>query len=67
MKIFKRLANSVGTRSLAAHPASPTYRQLTDEKLEVAGVTPDMLRLWVGIEYIDDLLADLDQALTPAG
>ena len=55
------------TKSLAAHPASTTHRQLSEAELETAGVTPDMIRLCVGIEHIDDLIADLDQALEAAG
>ena len=63
LKIFKRLVNIGDAKSLAAHPASTTHRQLTDDELKTAGVRPDMLRLCVGIEHIDDLLEDLDQAL----
>ncbi len=63
LKLFKRLVNIGDVRSLAAHPASTTHRQLTDAELETAGVTPDMIRLCIGIEHIDDILADLDQAL----
>ncbi len=46
------------------HPASSTHRQLTDEELIAGGVTPDLVRLSVGIENIDDIIADLDQALS---
>jgi len=49
--------------SLAPHPATTTHRQLDDAELAAAGVSPDMVRLSVGIEHIDDLLADLAQAL----
>lgn len=63
LKIFKRLVNIGDAKSLAAHPASTTHRQLTDAELESAGVTPDMIRICVGIEHIDDIIADLDQAL----
>lgn len=63
LKVFKRLVNIGDTKSLAAHPASTTHRQLSSAELENAGVTPEMMRLCVGIEHIDDLLADLDQAL----
>lgn len=66
LKIFKRLVNIGDTRSLVTHPASTTHRQLSQEELELAGVTPDMIRLCVGIENIDDLLEDLQQALTAA-
>ncbi len=66
LKIFKRLVNIGDAKSLAAHPASTTHRQLTDAELASAGVTPDMIRLCVGIEHIDDLLEDLEQALAAA-
>lgn len=66
LKIFKRLVNIGDAKSLAAHPASTTHRQLTDAELEAAGVKPDMIRLCVGIEHIDDLLEDLEQALAAA-
>jgi O-acetylhomoserine (thiol)-lyase len=66
LKIFKRLVNIGDTKSLAAHPASTTQRQLTDDELKTAGVTPDMIRLCIGIESIDDILEDLDQALAAA-
>ena len=63
LKLFKRLVNIGDAKSLAAHPASTTHRQLSSEELVTAGVTPDMIRLCIGIEHIDDILADLDQAL----
>ena len=66
LQIFKRLVNIGDAKSLAAHPASTTHRQLTDEELKTAGVTPDMIRLCVGIEGIEDILADIDQALAKA-
>lgn len=66
LKLFKRLVNIGDTKSLAAHPASTTHRQLTDEELVSAGVTQDMIRLCVGIEHIDDIKADLDQAFAAA-
>jgi len=61
--LFKRLVNIGDCKSLAAHPASTTHRQLTEAELVTAGVTPDMIRLCIGIEHIDDILADIDQAL----
>ncbi|MGJ3240702.1 MAG: O-acetylhomoserine aminocarboxypropyltransferase/cysteine synthase family protein [Anaerolineae bacterium] len=64
LKLFKRLVNIGDAKSLAAHPASTTHRQLTSEELESAGVTPDMIRLCIGIEHIDDILEDLEQALS---
>lgn len=66
LKIFKRLVNIGDAKSLAAHPASTTHRQLTEEELASAGVTPDMIRICVGIENIDDILEDLEQALAVA-
>jgi len=66
LELFKRLVNIGDCKSLAAHPASTTHRQLTDVELETAGVTPDMIRLCIGIEHIDDILADVDQALAAA-
>lgn len=64
--LFKRLVNIGDTRSLSCHPASTTHRQLTPEEQAQAGVTPEMIRLCVGIEHIDDILADLTQALDAA-
>jgi len=65
--MFKRLVNIGDAKSLAAHPASTTHRQLTEEEQAKAGVTPDMIRLCIGIEHIDDIIADIDQALAAAG
>jgi O-acetylhomoserine (thiol)-lyase len=66
LELFVRLVNIGDVKSLAAHPASTTHRQLTEDELASAGVTPDMIRLCVGIEHIDDIIADLDQALAAA-
>lgn len=66
LQLFTRLVNIGDAKSLAAHPASTTHRQLTEAELAAAGVTPDMIRLCVGIEHIDDILADLEQALGAA-
>jgi O-acetylhomoserine (thiol)-lyase len=63
LELFTRLVNIGDTKSLAAHPASTTHRQLTEQEQLAAGVTPGTLRLCVGIEHIDDILADLDRAL----
>jgi len=63
LRIFKRLVNIGDVRSLAAHPASTTHRQLSEAEQRSAAVTPDMIRLCVGIEHIDDIVEDLDQAL----
>ena len=66
LQLFTRLVNIGDARSLACHPASTTHRQLGPEELKKAGVSEDMVRLSVGIEHIDDLMADLDQALAKA-
>jgi O-acetylhomoserine (thiol)-lyase len=66
LQMFLRLVNIGDVKSLAAHPASTTHRQLTEQELQSAGVTPDMIRLCIGIEHIDDIIADLDQALAAA-
>jgi O-acetylhomoserine (thiol)-lyase len=63
LKLFTRLVNIGDAKSLACHPASTTHRQLNAEELAKAGVKPDMVRLSIGIEHIDDLLEDLEQAL----
>ncbi|CAB3964820.1 MULTISPECIES: O-acetylhomoserine aminocarboxypropyltransferase/cysteine synthase family protein [Burkholderia] len=63
LKLFTRLVNIGDTKSLATHPASTTHRQLTPAELAKAGVKEETVRLSIGIEHIDDLLADLDQAL----
>ena len=63
VKLFSHLANIGDARSLAIHPASTTHQQLSVEEQAAAGVTPDFVRLSIGIESIDDILADLDQAL----
>jgi O-acetylhomoserine (thiol)-lyase len=65
-KLFTRLVNIGDAKSLACHPASTTHRQLSPEELAKAGVTEDMVRLSIGIEHVDDLLEDLDQALSAA-
>jgi O-acetylhomoserine (thiol)-lyase len=66
LQLFMRLVNIGDTKSLATHPASTTHRQLDAAELAKAGVSEDMIRLSVGIEHIDDLIADLDQALAAA-
>ena len=66
LQLFTRLVNIGDAKSLVTHPASTTHRQLHPAELAKAGVSEDMLRLSVGIEHIDDLLADLDQALAAA-
>lgn len=66
LKLFTRLVNIGDAKSLACHPATTTHRQLSVEEQAKAGVGPDTVRLSIGIEHIDDLLADLDQALAAA-
>lgn len=66
LKLVVRLVNIGDAKSLACHPASTTHRQLNAEELARAGVSDDMVRLSIGIEHIDDILADLDQALAAA-
>ena len=66
VKLFKHVANIGDVRSLLIHPASTTHRQLTDEQLLEAGVPQDLIRISVGLEDIEDILWDLDQALTIA-
>lgn len=63
LQLFTRLVNIGDVRSLATHPASTTHRQLSPAELEKAGVKEETVRLCVGIEHIDDILADLNQAL----
>ncbi len=63
LKLFSHLANIGDTRSLVIHPASTTHRQLTDEQRKAAGAGPDVVRLSVGIEDKDDIIADLEQGL----
>ncbi|TIH10043.1 bifunctional O-acetylhomoserine aminocarboxypropyltransferase/cysteine synthase [Pseudomonas leptonychotis] len=66
LQLVVRLVNIGDAKSLACHPASTTHRQLNDEELERAGVPRDMVRLSIGIEHCDDILADLSQALQAA-
>ncbi|RTL43584.1 MAG: O-acetylhomoserine aminocarboxypropyltransferase/cysteine synthase [Burkholderiales bacterium] len=66
LQLFTRLVNIGDVRSLATHPASTTHRQLSPAELDKAGVGEDAVRLSIGIEHIDDLKADLDQALAAA-
>lgn len=66
LKLIKRLVNLGDAKSLACHPASTTHRQMSADEQHKAGVTPGMIRLSIGIEHIDDIIADLDQALDAA-
>jgi O-acetylhomoserine (thiol)-lyase len=64
LHLFSHLANVGDARSLVIHPASTTHQQLSNEELEQAGVGPEMIRLSIGLETLEDLLWDLDQALS---
>ena len=63
LRLFKRLVNIGDAKSLACHPASTTHRQMSAQEQEKAGVRPEMIRLSIGIEHVDDIIGDLDQAL----
>ncbi len=66
LQLFYHVANIGDSRSLAIHPATTTHSQLTGEEQLATGVTPGYVRLSIGIEHIDDIIADLDQALSAA-
>jgi len=66
LKLFSHLANVGDAKSLVIHPASTTHQQLSDEEKSSGGISDDMIRLSIGIEDIDDILWDLDQALEVA-
>jgi O-acetylhomoserine (thiol)-lyase len=66
LNLIKRLVNIGDAKSLACHPASTTHRQMSVTEQANAGIKPEMLRLSIGIEHIDDIIADLDQALDAA-
>jgi O-acetylhomoserine (thiol)-lyase len=66
LKLVKRLVNLGDAKSLACHPASTTHRQMSADEQRMAGVTSEMIRLSIGIEHVDDIIADLDQALDAA-
>ena len=66
LQMILRLVNIGDAKSLACHPASTTHRQLNDDELKAAGVSPDLVRISVGIEHIDDIIADVSQALERA-
>jgi O-acetylhomoserine (thiol)-lyase len=65
-ELLSHLANIGDTRSLILHPASTTHRQLTEQQRIAAGAGPDVVRLSIGIETVDDIISDLDQALRAA-
>jgi O-acetylhomoserine (thiol)-lyase len=66
VRIFSLLANVGDAKSLIIHPASTTHQQLEEAEQVATGTTPDLIRLSVGLEHIDDLIADLDQAIRAA-
>ena len=66
LQLFRRLVNLGDAKSLACHPASTTHRQMSPEEQRQAGVSAELIRLSIGIEHIDDIIADLDQALSAA-
>jgi len=66
LELFSHVANVGDARSLVIHPASTTHAQLTQEEQLAAGITPEMIRLSIGLEDVDDLLWDLEQALHKA-
>ena len=66
LEMVKRLVNIGDAKTLACHPASTTHRQLTEEEQALAGVTPETIRICVGIEHIDDIINDISQALDKA-
>jgi O-acetylhomoserine (thiol)-lyase len=66
VQLFKRLLNLGDAKSLVIHPASTTHRQLSSDELQAAGIRPEMIRLSIGLEHVDDLIDDIDQALQQA-
>ncbi len=62
LKLFSLLANVGDAKSLVIHPASTTHSQLTEEQQKAGGLTPDLVRLSIGLEHIDDIKQDLEQA-----
>jgi O-acetylhomoserine (thiol)-lyase len=66
MELFSLLANVADVKSLVIHPASTTHSQLSEKELAEQGITPSTIRLSIGCEHIDDIIADLDQALDKA-
>ena len=63
VKLFSLLANVGDAKSLIIHPASTTHQQLSAQDQAASGVTPELVRISVGIEHVDDIIADLDQAI----
>jgi O-acetylhomoserine (thiol)-lyase len=67
LELFSHLANIGDAKSLVIHPASTTHSQLTDLELQQAGVAPELVRLSIGVEHVDDIIGDIDQALATLG
>jgi O-acetylhomoserine (thiol)-lyase len=67
LKLISIVTHVADSKSCLLHPASHTHRQLSEEQLREAGIAPDLIRLSIGVENVDDLIADLDQALATAG
>ncbi len=63
LKLFSHLANVGDAKSLALHPSSTSHSQLSEDQQRAGGLTPDLIRLSIGIEHKDDIIFDLDQAL----
>ena len=63
LKLLSHLANVGDAKSLALHPSSTSHSQLSEEDQKAGGLTPDLVRLSIGIEHIDDIIADIEQAL----
>ena len=66
VKLFSHVANVGDAKSLIIHPASTTHSQLNDEELELSGTKPELIRLSIGLEHIDDIINDLEQAIEKA-
>ena len=66
LNMLRRLVNIVDAKTLPCHSVSVTHRHRSNEELKHAGVTPDLIRISVGIEHVDNIIADIDQALPPA-
>lgn len=64
LKLVAIVTHVADARTCILHPASHTHRQMTEEQLRAAGISPDMMRLSVGIEHVDDIIEDLEQALS---
>ena len=62
LELFSLLANVGDAKSLVIHPSSTTHSQLSEEQQKAGGLTPDLIRLSIGIEHVDDIIADLEQA-----